>query len=428
MYTNIPKNALPRVLIVGGGFAGLKLAQSLDRKRFQIVLVDRNNYHQFPPLIYQVASSGLEPSSIAFPFRSLFRKNNGFYFRMADLLHVDTKCKQAVTSIGRIDYDYLVLACGATTNYFGNEHLARHTLPMKTLDESMNLRNVLLRKFEEAICSDTERQKELLNICIVGGGPTGVEISGALAEMKRYVIPKDFPELDINMLRITLIDASPRILAAMSEKSSATARKDLIALGVDVRTELRVLDYDGETLALSNGETLRTKTVIWVSGVIAKEVQGIPAEVLGRGKRILVNAFNEINGQNDVYAIGDQCLMTTDPAYPNGHSQMAQVALQQAKLLAENLKRSLQQKPPRPFLYQDLGAMATIGRNKAVAEIGKLKWGGFSAWVLWLIVHLRSILSVRNKIVVLLNWMWNYFTYGRSLRLILKSNTKSSES
>jgi hypothetical protein len=423
MSINIPQSSLPRVVIAGGGFGGLKLAQELDSRHFQVILIDHHNYHQFPPLIYQVASSGLEPSSIAFPFRSALRKKKGFVFRLAEVQGVAPERNLLLTSVGEVKYDYLILACGGTTNFFGNDQIARHSLPMKTLYESMNLRNVLLQNIEKALVSDDEeRRNALLTVAIVGGGPSGVEIAGALAEMKRYVLPKDYPYLDSSLFRIHLLDASPRLLQAMSERSSETAARGLREMGVEIHTGTMVSDYDGKTLRLSDGSEMKTRTVIWVSGIVANAVEGIQAEALGRGRRILVDEYNEVKGLTNVFAIGDQCLMTADPNYPNGHPQLAQVAIQQARLLARNLRARQEGKPLSPFHYKDLGSMATIGRNRAVAEIGGAKWGGFTAWMLWLVVHLRSILSVRNKVIVLLNWIWNYVTYDRSLRLILKRN------
>ena len=423
MSINIPQSPLPRVVIAGGGFGGLKLAQELDSRHFQVILIDHHNYHQFPPLIYQVASSGLEPSSIAFPFRSALRKKKGFVFRLAEVQGVAPERNLLLTSVGEVKYDYLILACGGTTNFFGNDQIARHSLPMKTLYESMNLRNVLLQNIEKALVSDDEeRRNALLTVAIVGGGPSGVEIAGALAEMKRYVLPKDYPYLDSSLFRIHLLDASPRLLQAMSERSSETAARGLREMGVEIHTGTMVSDYDGKTLRLSDGSEMKTRTVIWVSGIVANAVEGIQAEALGRGRRILVDEHNEVKGLTNVFAIGDQCLMTADANYPNGHPQLAQVAIQQARLLARNLRARQEGKLLSPFHYKDLGSMATIGRNRAVAEIGGAKWGGFTAWMLWLVVHLRSILSVRNKVIVLLNWIWNYVTYDRSLRLILKRN------
>ena len=423
MSINIPQSPLPRVVIAGGGFGGLKLAQELDSRHFQVILIDHHNYHQFPPLIYQVASSGLEPSSIAFPFRSALRKKKGFVFRLSEVQGVAPERNLLLTSVGEVKYDYLILACGGTTNFFGNDQIARYSLPMKTLYESMNLRNVLLQNIEKALVSDDEeRRNALLTVAIVGGGPSGVEIAGALAEMKRYVLPKDYPYLDSSLFRIHLLDASPRLLQAMSERSSETAARGLREMGVEIHTGTMVSDYDGKTLRLSDGSEMKTRTVIWVSGIVANAVEGIQAEALGRGRRILVDEHNEVKGLTNVFAIGDQCLMTADANYPNGHPQLAQVAIQQARLLARNLRARQEGKPLSPFHYKDLGSMATIGRNRAVAEIGGAKWGGFTAWMLWLVVHLRSILSVRNKVIVLLNWIWNYVTYDRSLRLILKRN------
>ena len=423
MSINIPQSSLPRVVIAGGGFGGLKLAQELDSRHFQVILIDHHNYHQFPPLIYQVASSGLEPSSIAFPFRSALRKKKGFVFRLAEVQGVAPERNLLLTSVGEVKYDYLILACGGTTNFFGSDQIARHSLPMKTLYESMNLRNVLLQNIEKALVSDDEeRRNALLTVAIVGGGPSGVEIAGALAEMKRYVLPKDYPYLDSSLFRIHLLDASPRLLQAMSERSSETAARGLREMGVEIHTGTMVSDYDGKTLRLSDGSEMKTRTVIWVSGIVANAVEGIQAEALGRGRRILVDEHNEVKGLTNVFAIGDQCLMTADANYPNGHPQLAQVAIQQARLLARNLRARQEGKPLSPFHYKDLGSMATIGRNRAVAEIRGAKWGGFTAWMLWLVVHLRSILSVRNKVIVLLNWIWNYVTYDRSLRLILKRN------
>ena len=395
MSINIPQSPLPRVVIAGGGFGGLKLAQELDSRHFQVILIDHHNYHQFPPLIYQVASSGLEPSSIAFPFRSALRKKKGFVFRLAEIQGVAPERNLLLTSVGEVKYDYLILACGGTTNFFGNDQIARHSLPMKTLYESMNLRNVLLQNIEKALVSDDEeRRNALLTVAIVGGGPSGVEIAGALAEMKRYVLPKDYPYLDSSLFRIHLLDASPRLLQAMSERSSETAARGLREMGVEIHTGTMVSDYDGKTLRLSDGSEMKTRTVIWVSGIVANAVEGIQAEALGRGRRILVNEHNEVKGLTNVFAIGDQCLMTADANYPNGHPQLAQVAIQQARLLARNLRARQGGKPLSPFHYKDLGSMATIGRNRAVAEIRGAKWGGFTAWMLWLVVHLRSILSV----------------------------------
>lgn len=422
MRANIKRNEQRRVVVVGGGLGGLKLVSSLRDTDFQVVLVDKNNYNQFPPLIYQVASAGLEPSNISFPFRRLFQGWKNFFFRMAEVQHIDTEEKAIKTSIGTIHYDDLVLAAGATTNFFGNKNIEASALPMKSVSESMRLRNTILQNLERAETEDNEARKQaLMNIAIVGGGPSGVEIAGVLAEMKQTILPRDYPDLDTSCMHIYLINATPRLLGAMSERSSREAEKALKELGVDVMTNCMVTDYVDKELVLKDGQRISAETVIWVSGIKANNIDGIPAESIGHAGRILVDRFNRVKGLKDVYAIGDQCIVEGDEAYPYGHPQLAQVAIQQAKTLAKNLIRQEKGETEQPFSYHNLGTMATIGRKKAVVEIGKFKFGGFFAWLLWLIVHLRSILGVKNKTIVFLNWMWSYMNYKQSLRLILKA-------
>lgn len=422
MRANIKRNEQRRVVVVGGGLGGLKLVSSLRDTDFQVVLVDKNNYNQFPPLIYQVASAGLEPSNISFPFRRLFQGWKNFFFRMAEVQHIDTEEKAIKTSIGTIHYDDLVLAAGATTNFFGNENIEASALPMKSVSESMRLRNTILQNLERAETEDNEARKQaLMNIAIVGGGPSGVEIAGVLAEMKQTILPRDYPDLDTSCMHIYLINATPRLLGAMSERSSREAEKALKELGVKVMTNCMVTDYVDKELVLKDGQRISAETVIWVSGIKANNIDGIPTESIGHAGRILVDRFNRVKGLKDVYAIGDQCIVEGDEAYPYGHPQLAQVAIQQAKTLAKNLIRQEKGETEQPFSYHNLGTMATIGRKKAVVEIGKLKFGGFFAWLLWLIVHLRSILGVKNKTIVFLNWMWSYMNYKQSLRLILKA-------
>lgn len=422
MRANIKRNEQRRVVVVGGGLGGLKLVSSLRDTDFQVVLVDKNNYNQFPPLIYQVASAGLEPSNISFPFRRLFQGWKNFFFRMAEVQHIDTEEKAIKTSIGTIHYDDLVLAAGATTNFFGNKNIEASALPMKSVSESMRLRNTILQNLERAETEDNEARKQaLMNIAIVGGGPSGVEIAGVLAEMKQTILPRDYPDLDTSCMHIYLINATPRLLGAMSERSSREAEKALKELGVEVMTNCMVTDYVNKELVLKDGQRISAETVIWVSGIKANNIDGIPAESIGHAGRILVDRFNRVKGLKDVYAIGDQCIVEGDEAYPYGHPQLAQVAIQQAKTLAKNLIRQEKGETEQPFSYHNLGTMATIGRKKAVVEIGKLKFGGFFAWLLWLIVHLRSILGVKNKTIVFLNWMWSYMNYKQSLRLILKA-------
>lgn len=422
MSFNIAKTKAKRVVIVGGGFGGLKLANALRNSGMQVVLVDKNNYHQFPPLIYQVASSGLEPSSISFPFRKIFRKRKNFYFRMAEARSIFPEKKILQTSIGKVEYDYLVFAAGTTTNFFGNKHLEDEAMPMKTLSEAMGLRNALLSNLERSITCATEQERnELQNIVIVGGGATGVEIAGVLSEMKKYVLPADYPDMDSSQLNIFLIEAGSRLLSGMSPKSSEAAEQFLRNMGVNVCLHKKVIDYRDHKVILEDGMEIPTRTFIWVSGVKAAPIDNLPSECIGRGGRLKVDAYNRVEGMEDVFAIGDQCIMTADKDYPNGHPQLAQVAIQQGKLLAENLKRMEKKKKKalKPFHYRNLGSMATVGRNRAVAEFKKVKTQGWIAWILWLVVHLRSILGVRNRISVMLNWMYNYFTYDQSFRIIV---------
>lgn len=422
MSINIQRNQKKRVVIVGGGLGGLRLAEDLYGSGMQVVLIDKNNFHQFPPLIYQIASAGIDPSSISFPFRQIFRKRKDFYFRMAEARMVDTEKKILQTSIGKIDYDYLVLAAGATTNFFGNKNIEEWAIPMKTVPEAMGLRNALLSNFERALtCATEEERQELLNVVIVGGGATGVEIAGALAEMRRYVIPYDYPDMDSSLMHIYLIEAGDRLLAGLSQESSQKAYEFLKSMGVDIQFGKMVTDYRDHKVVMKDGTEIPTRTFLWVSGIRANAMPGIDESHLGRGFRFKVDEYNRIPGVEDVFAIGDQCLQTSDAAYPNGHPQVAQVAIQQAKNLAKNLKlinQSADSNALTAFRYKNLGSMATIGRNKAVVEIGKFRSQGFFAWVLWLVVHLRSILGVKNKMMVLLNWLWKYISYNDSIRMI----------
>ncbi len=419
MRANIKRNQLRRVVIVGGGIGGLQLAMALRKTDFQVVLIDKNNYNQFPPLIYQVASSGLEPSNISFPFRRIFQNYKNFFFRKGEVKTVDTKEKMVTTTFGNVHYDYLVLAAGAQTNFFGNKNVEHNALPMKTVTDAMKLRNTLLSNLEQAETEDRdEERKAWMNIVIVGGGPSGVEIAGALADMKRTVLRHDYPDLDPKLFNIHLINSRDCLLASMDTASSERAEKDLRLMGVDLMLGQRVVDYKDNKVALEDGTVIPARTVIWVSGIRGVAIGGIPEESIGRGGRILVDRFNEVKGMENVYAIGDLSLVD-DGDNHQGHPQLAQVAIQQAKNLAHNLINRERGKGQKPFVYRNLGTMATIGRKKAVAEIGGLKFGGLAAWLLWLLVHLRSILGVRNKTMALINWTWNYFNYKQSLRLIL---------
>ena len=422
MKANIERTDKKRIVIVGGGLGGLELAFKLVDDDYQVVLVDKNNYHQFPPLIYQVASGGLEPSSISFPFRRLFQGKKDFFFRMAKVESVNTDKKTIKTTVGEIDYDYLVLAFGAKTNFFGNKDIEATTLPMKSVSEAMRLRNTILRNLELALTEeDPARKQALMNIVVVGGGASGVEIAGAVAEMKKNIIARDYPDLDSSQMHIYLVNAVDRLLSAMDPVSSKRAERDLKELHVHIRQPQFATEYKDGILKTSAGLEIPTQTVIWVSGICANTIEGFPAESIGHAGRLLTDRFCRVKGVEDVYAIGDVSLVEGDEEYPLGHPQLAQVAMQQAKTVAKNFKAMLKGKEPKPFRYKNLGVMATIGRNHAVAEISGNKFGGFPAWALWLVVHLRSILGVKNKTFILLNWVWNYINYKQSLRLILKA-------
>ena len=422
MKANIERTDKKRIIIVGGGLGGLELAFKLVDDDYQVVLVDKNNYHQFPPLIYQVASGGLEPSSISFPFRRLFQGKKDFFFRMAKVESVNTDKKIINTTVGEIDYDYLVMAFGAKTNFFGNKDIEATTLPMKSVSEAMKLRNTILRNLELALTEeDPARKQALMNIVVVGGGASGVEIVGAVAEMKKNIIARDYPDLDSSQMHIYLVNAVDRLLSAMDPVSSKRAERDLKELHVHIRQPQFATEYKDGILKTSAGLEIPTQTVIWVSGICANTVEGFPAESIGHAGRFLTDRFCRVKGVKDVYAIGDVSLVEGDEEYPLGHPQLAQVAMQQAKTVAKNFKAMSKGKELKPFKYKNLGVMATIGRNHAVAEISGKKFGGFPAWALWLVAHLRSILGVKNKTFILLNWVWNYINYKQSLRLILKA-------
>jgi pyridine nucleotide-disulfide oxidoreductase len=422
MKANIEHTDKKRIVIVGGGLGGLELAFNLVDDDYQVVLIDKNNYHQFPPLIYQVASGGLEPSSISFPFRRLFQGKKDFFFRMAKVESVNTDEKTINTTVGEIDYDYLVMAFGAKTNFFGNKDIEATTLPMKSVSEAMRLRNTILRNLELALTEeDPARKQALMNIVVVGGGASGVEIAGAVAEMKKNIIARDYPDLDSSQMHIYLVNAVDRLLSAMDPVSSKRAERDLKELHVHIRQPQFATEYKDGILKTSAGLEIPTQTVIWVSGICANTVEGFPAESIGHAGRFLTDRFCRVKGVKDVYAIGDVSLVEGDEEYPLGHPQLAQVAMQQAKTVAKNFKAMSKGKELKPFKYKNLGVMATIGRNHAVAEISGKKFGGFPAWALWLVVHLRSILGVKNKTFILLNWVWNYINYKQSLRFILKA-------
>ncbi|MBI2274287.1 MAG: NAD(P)/FAD-dependent oxidoreductase [Bacteroidetes bacterium] len=409
-----------RVVIVGAGFAGLTLAKKLSGKTFQVILLDKNNYHQFQPLFYQVASCGLEPSSISFPLRKIFQRKKNIIIRVTEVLSVSPETKTVHTGVGAITYDYLVMAQGAVTNYFNNARLELHAYSMKSVSEALLLRNTLLQNYEQALsAASTEERLALLNVVIVGGGPTGVELAGAIAEMKRKILPKDYPELDFRNMHIYLLEAAPRLLNGMSAISGNAVLEYLTGLGVEVQSNVSVTDYNGERVSLSNGNIIHSRCLIWAAGVKGKPIPGIPKEAVTANDRLLVNSFNQVNGLTDVYALGDIALMKLDDL-PRGHPQVAPVAIQQAALLAKNLDRLVNRKTVSPFIYQDKGSMATVGRNLALVEIGKIKLKGFIAWLVWMLVHLMSIIGIKNRLLILINWVWQYITYDQSLRLIIK--------
>lgn len=423
MPVNLPETDLPRIVIAGAGFAGLTLARKLARSAFQVVLLDRNNFHQFQPLFYQVAMAGLEPSGISFPLRKMFRKNNHVHIRMAEIQSVDLANKRIMTDAGQVNYDMLVLAMGVRTNYYGNTQLEQHVFSLKSVSDALYLRNAILTDFEKALMErDFHARQGLIDIVIVGGGPTGVELAGSLAEMRRYILPQEYGEFDAGEVDIHLVEGAPQLLPGMSPGASQSAERFLKGLGVMVRTGILVTGYDGETVTLSDGSSLYSRKVIWAAGVKAMPVQGIPAECTGPGGRLRVDQHSQLSGYADVFVLGDLAFME-EGSY-RGHPQVAQPAMQQARHLASNIKRRARGQSMRPFRYKDLGTLATVGRNKAVADLPVLRFQGFWAWVLWLVVHLKSILGVKNKLFVLLNWIWGYLTYDQSLRIIIRPKVR----
>lgn len=412
-----------RVVIVGAGFAGLQLARSLNNKEgFEVILVDKVNHHQFQPLFYQVATAGLDASNISFPIRKLFQKSKNVRFRLAEVKSIEADEKKIKLNDGELYYDMLVLAMGATTHYFGNEQIAKYSLPMKTTSEALRIRHHLITQLEHAsIETDPELRKAYLQVVVAGAGPTGVEVSGALAEMKKQILPRDYPEINFEEMRIVLVEGSDRTLGAMSAESSAQSRKYLENLGVEVLTNTFVKNYDGEMVALSNGVGITTKTLIWAAGIRANSIDGINPEVLVQQNRLKVNRYNQLDNYNEIFALGDLALMVTEK-YPKGHPQVANVAINQAKNLSKNLlKYGMNQfNKWKPYEYIDLGSMATVGRHLAVVDMStpKIHFGGFFAWLVWMFLHLMLILGVKNKLQVFINWAYKYFTYDQSLRLL----------
>lgn len=418
--TRIADLGKPRVIIIGGGFGGLEVAKGLIKTKAQTVLFDKYNHHCFQPLLYQVATSALETSSIVFPFRKRFSNAQDFYFRLGEVNHIVPESNCIETSIGSIKYDYLVIATGAETNFYGLSDVEANGHPMKTIIDAIKLRNIIIKNFEIALLvEDQEEMNSYMDYVIVGGGPTGVELAGAMAELKKHVFPRDYPELDVNKMDIHLVEATPRLLNGMSDIAGEKALEYLKEMGVNVHLSSAVKSYDGYHVVFSSGQELVTKTLIWAAGVKGNPVQGLQAEALGRSSRLKVDAYNRVIGHENIFAIGDVALMEGDPGFPNGHPMMAPPAMQQGELLAKNIDRIIHKKPLKPFRYDDKGSMATVGRNKAVVDMKKFKFQGFFAWLVWMFVHLLSLIGFRNKLIVFINWLVSYFSYDKSNRLII---------
>ncbi len=415
---NIPTLDVPRIVIIGSGFAGLKLAKGIDSKYYQTVLIDKNNYHTFQPLMYQVASSGLEPDSIAYPLRKVFKDKKRFHFRMADVLNVDEDSKTLQTSIGPIKYDILVIATGADSNFFGMENVKKYSMPMKNLVESLNLRSRILNNFEKALnTTDLSEQEALMSFVIVGGGPTGVELAGALAELKKQILPKDYPDLDIRRMQIHIVEAADRLLANMSKTASIKTEKFLKKMDVNVWLRTQVKDYDGKEV-ITNKHVFNSQTLIWAAGVQGAPPAGLNATIV-RGNRILTDEFNEVVAKESVFAIGDVAQIKSEEA-PNGHPMLASVAGQQGSQLAKNLNALVKNKPMKPFSYKDKGTMATTGRNLAVVDLPFFSFSGLFAWLTWMFVHLMLLVDYRSRLVVFVNWAWSYVNYDKGTRLIVR--------
>ncbi|MDQ3291634.1 MAG: NAD(P)/FAD-dependent oxidoreductase [Bacteroidota bacterium] len=420
---------MKKVVVIGGGFAGINFIKTLDNdENFAITLVDINNYHFFPPLLYQVGTAFIEPANISYPFRRLFQSKQNVRFHMGRLQNVDTANNTIETDTGVLSYDYLILALGTETNFFGMEGVKYNSLPMKTINEALNLRNTLLLNMEKAVrAKDLAERDRYLNIVISGGGPTGVELAGMLAEMGRNIAVKEYPEITNFGSHLYLIDAGPVLLGPMSKKSQAEAGEVLKKLGVQIILNTAVKDYSDGKVLLADGRTIETNALIWASGVVAREVPGLPKEVITRGRRIIVDAYNKVQGFDNIFAIGDLCFQNTDKNFPNGHPQVAQVAIQQGIHLAKNLRKLQKGLSPTPFAYNDKGSMAIISKYKAVADLPKLSFKGFFAWLVWLFIHIIPLVGFRNKAKLAFNWLWSFITNNPTLRLIIKPSHPNDE-
>lgn len=418
---NIPKTDKKRIVIVGGGFAGISLAKKLKKLDAQVVMIDKRNYHTFQPLLYQVSTGGLEPDSIAYPIRKILKRLKNFHFRWATVDRVDPESSEVYTDIGKIHYDFLIIATGTKTNFFGNSAIETYAMPMKNVPQSLNIRSYMLQNFEEADdCGDLDGRMALLNFAIIGGGPTGVELAGAFAELKKHVFPKDYRHLNIDEMEIHLFEGGERVLPSMSAQASKKAKHFLEAFGVYIHLNTHVSNYDGNYLTMKDGRSMRTKNFIWTAGVTGAVLDGLAPEALMRQRnRYRVNEFNQVLGYEHIFAIGDIAYMET-ATYPGGHPQMAQPAIQQGVLLSKNLRRIMKKEPMERFKYHNKGEMATIGRNRAVVDLPKLSFAGFFAWFIWMFVHLMSLVGFRNRVVVFFNWAYNYINYDKAARLIVR--------
>ncbi len=418
-----------KIVIIGGGFAGLNLAQELlNSKSIEVTLVDKNNYNFFPPLIYQVATAFVEPSSISYPFRKFFAGKENLKFRLGELQKVIPNENKIILNNGELSYDYLVFATGAETSYFGMENVKKNAIPMKTLNDAIEMRNTLLKNLEKAaICQDRLKRRSLLTVVVAGGGPTGVEVSGMLAEMRKNIILKEYPELARAASNIYLVDGADALLAPMSKSSQKNTLDAITELGVTVKLNCQVVDYKDDIVYFANGETIQTKNLIWAAGVTAKVFEGIPEESYGRGKRMLTDEYNRLKSTQNIFAIGDTCIQLTDSAFPNGHPQVAQVAIQQGINLATNFKSILENKQLKAFKYNDKGSMAIIGKMKAVVDLPnpKVHFKGLFAWLIWLFIHLISLITYRNRFQTLYNWMVAYLSKDQALRMIIRPDKKS---
>jgi len=423
----LPESEFPRIVIIGGGFAGLSLVDGLKKKPVQVVLIDKNNYHQFQPLLYQVATSGLEPDSIAFPFRKQISGYKNVIFRLAEVEEINTKIKTIQTNKGSLTYDYLVFATGTTTNFFGMKNVEENSLGMKDIRDSLNIRHMMLQNLEQATitCNDKERDA-LTNFVIVGGGPAGVEMAGALAEFCRYILPKDYPEYPSSIMNIYLVEGSEKLISAMSNKASTKTLQYLKALNVKVLLNEIVTGYDGEIVKTKSGIQLLAKNLIWTAGVKGQIPKGIDEKYFVGGNRLKTNQYLQVDGLNNVFAIGDIAAVITNET-PKGHPQVAQPAIQQGKVVAKNIINTLDNKSLIAFKYKDKGSLATVGKRRAVADLGKLRFGGYFAWLLWSFVHLMSISGFRNKLLVSINWIVSYFSYEKSNRLIIRNFKKEKQ-